>query len=197
MSDISERHPIREAFIKGAESLGVTRDLDCNGAAQEGVAYYQRAIRNGRRHSAATGFLQTARRRPNLRVVTGAHVLRLDVAGHRVLGVTYRRGGTVHQAHAGRETLLSAGTVNSPHSLQLSGFGPAERLWPSPGMTCGVWQMRPQSRGWVRARSADPDAPPAIQPNYLADEADRQAAVDGLRWARARQSDTELPAYRP
>jgi choline dehydrogenase len=53
-----------------------------------------------------------------------------------------------------------------------------------PGMTCGVWQMRPHSRGWVRARSPDPEGAPAIQPAYLAEEADRRAAVDGLRWMR-------------
>ena len=128
VSDPAERHPLCEAFIAGANSLGVPLNPDYNGAAQEGVAYYQRTIRNGRRHSAAAGFLHGVRQRPNLRVVTGAHVLRLDLAGRRVLGVTYRRGDRVHTAEAAVETLLSAGAVNSPHLLQLSGIGPAERL---------------------------------------------------------------------
>ncbi len=295
VSDIGERHPVCEAFIDGAESLGVPRNPDYNGMTQEGVAYYQRTIRKGRRHSAATGFLHTVRRRPNLRIETSAHVLRLDCQGQRVLGVTYRQHGWVREARAGVETILAAGAVNSPHLLQVSGIGDAERLrdigiapvhhlrgvgedlqdhyatrvahrvtlgktlnerargprllweiasWlatgegllsfspahvgaflrsrpeldapdlqvvftpasysdgvigklqPFPGMTCGVWQMRPHSRGWVRARSADPDVAPAIQPNYLTDPADQQAAIDGLRWARRLLGSAALASYR-
>jgi len=74
--------------------------------------------------------------------------------------------------------------------------GVTGQLQPFPSMTCGVWQMRPHSRGWVRARSADPNEPPAIQPNYLADEADRRAAVDGLRWARRLLDSAALSPYR-
>ena len=295
VSDINERHPICEAFIAGAESLGIPRNPDYNGAKQEGVAYYQRTIRNGRRHSAATGYLAPIRRRPNLRVMSGAHVLRIDVADRRAVGVTFRRSGQEYQAVADSEVILSAGAINSPHLLQLSGIGCAERLapigiapvhdlpgvgeglqdhfatrlahrvvlgrtlnerargprlwwevarWlatgqgvlslspahvgafirshpsldapdlqivftpasysegvtgklqPFPGMTCGVWQMRPHSRGWVRTRSADPALAPAIQPNYLADEADRRAAVDGLRWGRRLLNSAALAPYR-
>jgi choline dehydrogenase len=79
VSDIPERHPICEAFIEAVASLGVPRNPDYNGATQEGVAYYQRTIRNGRRHSAATGYLHAIRNRKNLCLVTGAHVLRLEV----------------------------------------------------------------------------------------------------------------------
>lgn len=104
------------------------RNPDYNGAQQDDVAYYQRTIRNGRRHSAAAGYLDTVRNRPNLHVVTGAHVLRLNVAGRAVSGVTYRRGGGVHQARAAVKTLLCAESVNSPHLLQISGTGPAGRL---------------------------------------------------------------------
>ena len=65
-----------------------------------------------------------------------------------------------------------------------------------PGMTLGVWQMRPESRGYVRARSADPGEPPAIQPNYLQAENDQRAIVDGLRWARRLLAGRALDAYR-
>jgi choline dehydrogenase-like flavoprotein len=128
VSDIHERHPICEAFIAGAASLGLPRNPDYNGAAQEGVAYYQRTIRNGRRHSAATGFLRPAMRRPNLRVETGAHALGLDCEGRRVVGVTFRQRGVVWSVRAGAEVLLSAGAIGSPHLLQLSGIGPAGHL---------------------------------------------------------------------
>lgn len=74
--------------------------------------------------------------------------------------------------------------------------GVTGQLQPFPGMTVGVWQMRPHSRGWVRARSADPAIPPSIQPNYLAEPADQQAAVDGLRWARKLIASAALTPFR-
>jgi len=71
----------------------------------------------------------------------------------------------------------------SPASFEggRSGQAPLERL---PGMTCGCSQLRPESRGWVRAAAADPAAPPEIQPNYLADPIDQQATVAGMRAVR-------------
>jgi choline dehydrogenase len=62
-------------------------------------------------------------------------------------------------------------------------------------MTAGFWQMRPESRGHVRARSADPREAPAIQPNYLAAEEDRRAAVAGVRWCRRLLGTAALAAY--
>jgi choline dehydrogenase len=64
-----------------------------------------------------------------------------------------------------------------------------------PGMTCGVWQHRPESTGYVRARSADPFEDPAIQPNYLADPIDRQVLLAGMRLARALLHTPELAHY--
>ena len=62
--------------------------------------------------------------------------------------------------------------------------GPIRRLDDRPGMTGGMWQMRPLSRGYVEAKSADPHMAPAINPRYLSEETDRRAAVGGLRAAR-------------
>ena len=81
VSDLEWRHPLCEAFIEGAVSLGIPRNPDYNGAMQEGVAYAQRTIHNGRRVSAATAFLHPARKRPNLTVRTHAHATELDVRG--------------------------------------------------------------------------------------------------------------------
>ena len=62
--------------------------------------------------------------------------------------------------------------------------GPIRRLDDRPGMTGGMWQMRPLSRGYVEAKSADPHLAPAINPRYLSEETDRRAAIGGLRMAR-------------
>ena len=64
-----------------------------------------------------------------------------------------------------------------------------------PGMTCGVWQHRPESIGYVRARSADPFQDPIIQPNYLADPMDRRVLIAGMRLARRLLHTPELAPY--
>jgi len=131
VSDLDWRHPLCEAFIAGAESLGIPRNPDYNGAIQEGVAYAQRTIGNGRRVSAATAFLHPARRRPNLAVRTRAHTTGLLLEGRRCVGVAYtvggRRGAT-RTVRAAREVIVSAGAYNSPQLLQLSGIGPPQLL---------------------------------------------------------------------
>ena len=131
VSDLDWRHPLCEAFIAGAVSLGIPRNPDYNGAVQEGVAYAQRTIHNGRRVSAATAFLHPARKRPNLTVRTRAHTTELLLEGKRCVGVAYAvggRGGAARSVRAAREVILSAGTYNSPQLLQLSGIGPAPLL---------------------------------------------------------------------
>src|SRR5262249_28241848 len=129
VSDLDWRHPLCEAFIEGAVGLGIPRNPDYNGATQQGVAYAQRTIDNGRRVSAATAFLHPARKRPNLRVRTHAHATELIFEGKRCIGVGYAiggRGGVAHKARAAREVLLAGGSFNSPQLLQLSGIGPEE-----------------------------------------------------------------------
>ena len=294
VTDIHERHPICEAFITGAGEIGVPRNPDYNGETQEGVGYYQRTIKNGRRASAAHSFLRPVMRRPNLHVVTNAVARRLTFDGRRVTGIDYRWRGESVRAFAGREVILSAGAIGSPHLLQISGIGAPEMLrgvgievrhalpgvgeglqdhyavrvahrvtrpitlnerargmrlyweiakWlatgrgllafspahvaafvrsraglecpdlqfvftpasysagvvgqlqPFPGMTIGVWQMRPESRGFVRARTADPEDAPGIQPNYLSTVADQRAIVDGLRWCRRFLATDALRPY--
>jgi choline dehydrogenase-like flavoprotein len=131
VSDLDWRHPLCEAFIAGAVSLGIPRNPDYNGATQEGVAYAQRTIGNGRRVSAATAFLHPARKRPNLTVRTRAHITQLLLDGRRCVGVAYAaggRGGTARRVGAAREVILSAGAYNSAQLLQLSGIGPAQLL---------------------------------------------------------------------
>ena len=75
-SSIASKHPLVEAFIGSARGLGVPQTDDFNGASQEGVGYYQLSTHNGMRCSAARAYLRPARKRPNLRVITGARATR-------------------------------------------------------------------------------------------------------------------------
>ena len=286
VSSIDWIHPISEAFIEGAQQIGIPPNPDYNGASQAGVGYFQRTIDRGFRMSTARTFLRPARSRVNLTVRTHAQATRVVFDGLRAVGVRYTQGGAhgqVREVRARREVILCAGALNTPKLLQLSGVGPGEllqslgipvvrdmagvgnhlkdhysirvvarvkgmttinelarapRLWgqiarwamkkpsilalsPSlvhffwqsregltrpdlqgvfspasyregyvgmldnyPGMTCGVWQHRPESEGYVRARSKDPFEAPEIQPNYLDHENDQRVLLDGTRLAR-------------
>ena len=127
-SDIGETHPLMDAIIAGGSELGVPRNDDFNGAAQEGVGYYQLFTRNGWRCSTAVGYLKPARTRANLRIETEARATALVMEGSRAAGVRYRQHGVEHEAHAAREVLLAAGALQSPQLLQLSGIGRAAFL---------------------------------------------------------------------
>ena len=128
VSDMRVRRDVCDAFIAGAEEIGIPRNDDINGARQEGAGYFQLTARNGRRWSTAVGYLRPARRRPNLRTVTGAHVHRLCFDGRRTVGVRYAVGAEVREARAHAEVLLCAGAIGSPQILQLSGVGPGVML---------------------------------------------------------------------
>ena len=81
VSNIAHKHVLIDAFIDGAASLGVPRNDDFNGATQEGAGYFQLTTQKGWRSSAATAYLKPARRRPNLRIETGAYATRLLARG--------------------------------------------------------------------------------------------------------------------
>ena len=295
VTDLDWNHPLIDAFIEGAVSLGIPHNRDYNGESQEGVGLAQRSIYRGRRVSPARAFLHPAMKRGNLDVRVGAHVERILFEGRRAVGARCLRGGRSREVRAAREVILCAGVFNSPQILQRSGVGPAEVLadigvpvvhalpgvgenlrdhcyvplvaavkgvdsinerarglrfageilryaidrggllslqptlvylsWHSdesvrnndiqvtftpasygetyesgldhePGMTCGGWRHRTESRGYVRASSVDPFAPPLIQPNYLADELDQRGVFAALRLARrVLRSAPLLPYY--
>lgn len=119
------RTPLTEAVISAGERLGLPRKADLNEPDQEGIGYSPATIRGGRRVSAAKAFLEPARRRRNLDVVTNALVGRLDVAEQTVSGVITADG---RRFHARREVILCAGALQSPVILQLSGIGDAALL---------------------------------------------------------------------
>lgn len=107
--------------------LPLHRD-DLNREDLEGVGYYCYNIRDGRRESAAKGFLEPVRQRPNLTIVTGGEVSRILFDGRRASGVRCRANGIEHDFSARGEVILSTGCINSPRLLQLSGIGPAGLL---------------------------------------------------------------------
>ena len=128
VSDIGARHELIEAFIDGAQEIGVARNDDFNGAQQEGAGYYQLTTSKGLRCSTATAYLRPARARPNLTVLCNARALRVLLRGGRARGIEYLHEGERRTALADSEVLLSAGAIQSPQLLQLSGIGPAALL---------------------------------------------------------------------
>ena len=128
ISSIPTTNPIIEAVIAAAQRCGVPRTADFNGAAQEGVGYYQLTTHRGWRASAAAAYLRPVRRRPNLSIITGAQVTRVLFEEKRATGVAFQQGGQVRTLRARRGVVLSAGAVQSPQLLMLSGIGPAAHL---------------------------------------------------------------------
>ena len=284
-----------DAFIASAQQRGHPFNADYNGARQEGVGFYQSAIERVRRASTATAFLHPARRLHGVDVRPEALVTRIVLDGKRACGVVYRRHGQDVQVDARASVIVSAGEINSPKVLQLSGVGPAAvlaesgiavthalpgvgenlhdhysprlvvrlregvdslnahvsgiplawqvlewlrgrpsvlslspalvhvfgrsdpalenpdyslvftpgsykqgfigRLDDFPGATCGAWQMRPGSRGFVRIRSANPADAPRVDPNYLAEEGDCRVLIAALKEARAVLSGPALAPF--
>ncbi len=127
-TDIAGKNELIEAVVRGAGELGIARNDDFNGATQEGAGYYQLFTRNGLRSSSATGYLKPARSRANLDVQVDAHASGVIFEGARAVGVRYWQGGTQKEARANAEVILSAGALQSPQLLQLSGIGPGALL---------------------------------------------------------------------
>jgi choline dehydrogenase len=291
VSDV-HRHELCDAYIEAATQAGIPYNDDFNGARQEGVGYFQLTTRRGRRSSTAVSYLKPARKRPNLRIETGALATNIVFEGRRAVRISYRKNGEIRTAAVGRELVLSGGAINSPQLLQLSGVGPGTllqshgievvadlpgvggslqdhyqarniyectrrlsvndevrsplhkvaaalrwalfrtgplsigaghvglfartrpeletpdvqfhfirfsadgpggKLHDYSGFTVSVCQLRPESRGSIRIRSADPLDPPSIQPNYLDTQGDRDTMVAGMKLAR---KIIEIPAMK-
>lgn len=279
--------PLCEAFLTAAEQAGTQRVDDMNdipAVTQGGMGYQPTSTYRGKRFSASRAFLKPVRGRANLTVVTDTDVQRILFDGQRTCGILLRDKNGVHEVAVRREIILSAGAIQSPKLLQLSGIGPralleslaipvvvdapgvganlrehrylsftykvrgnslnqklsglgligsvlryifgskgalthaahevggfiktqaspdrpdaqvglglysfhtdakgAVALDPYPGMTVIAYYLRPDSQGQVRISAADPDAPPVIDANHLATDADRRHFVALFRWLR-------------
>lgn len=122
------RNPLADAFIASGEAAGLKRVDDFAGADLEGVGYKDLTTWRGRRSSTWQEYLQPNRKRANLHIVTDAFVEKILFEGREAIGVAYERGGQRVVAHAAGEVILSAGGLNTPQLLQLSGIGPADLL---------------------------------------------------------------------
>jgi len=290
-----ERDPLCDAFLAAALEAGYPANRDYNSGDQEGFGYYQVTHESGRRSSAVASYLQAARRRPNLTVITDAFVTRLRFDGSRCIGVNYRSGGLDHHIDCGDEVIVCCGAVQSPQLLELSGIGSASvlgnagirvfhhlpgvgenfrdhfatrmkwrvrvpitfnertrglalvreiahyalarrgvlslpialgfgfvrssseetrpdiqfhfapasygpgssrRLDSKPGMTLGIYPLRPESRGTIHIRSGNPLDKPAICSRFLDEDVDRRCLIAGMRIARHIVQATALDAYR-
>lgn len=297
VSKASTPNPIYSATIEAGRQAGHPVTGDFNGFQQEGWGPYQLTIHDGQRWSAARGYLHPALSRPNLTCIIGARTSRIVVENGRATGVEYidAKSGQKTVVHAGKEVLLSAGAVQSPQILLLSGIGDPEELgkfgipvvkalkgvganlqdhldvcmsWecpqpitahslrkglvktlaigmnyaffgkglgrqqflesgaflksrpdldrpdlqvhtvaaimqdhgkvavPKDGFTFHICQLRPESRGRIGLRSADPLDDPAILANYLATEEDRRALREGVKMMRKVAAQSALDPYR-
>jgi len=122
--------PICQAYFEAAQQLGIPVNEDVNGAAQDGVAYYQLTQRNARRSSAAMAYLAPNERRPNLTVKTGAQVRMIVVRDGVAKGLLLTDGTPIH---ATQEIIVSSGAIGTPRLLMKSGIGPADHL-----RDCGI-----------------------------------------------------------
>jgi len=126
--DIPKPNPLVGRFLAAADTLGLPRCADFNGGDPEGFGPRQASIRNGRRESGVTAYLNPVRRREGLKIVTGALVTRVVFEGRRATGIEIERGGERSVVRARREVIVACGAYGSPQLLQLSGVGDGAAL---------------------------------------------------------------------
>src|SRR5258705_3662042 len=122
------RWQILDAWVEAAEQAGIPRTRDFNSGNNEGSSYFHVNQRAGLRWNTAKAFLRPALKRRNLTVLTHATVKRVTLQGRQVSGVAVTIGGEVRHIGTRREVILAAGSIGSPHILQLSGIGPEDVL---------------------------------------------------------------------
>ena len=127
---VEQEHPygrVTSTLLDAAEEVGFERNADYNGETQEGMGYLYLSVKDGTRQSTAVAYLHPVLDRDNLTAETGAHVTQVNFDGNRATGVAYVQDGSRHEVEAD-EVILSAGAVDSPRLLMLSGVGPADHL---------------------------------------------------------------------
>jgi len=128
VSDMTFKRPICDDFINGVAELGTPMKDDINAEDQEGVGYYQLTAHKGRRCSTAVAYLNGARNRSNLSIITHAMVKRIGFDGKQATSVHIERKGVKQEIRARHEIILAAGAIGSPQILQVSGIGPGQVL---------------------------------------------------------------------
>lgn len=295
VSDLANPHELTKAFVQSGQEMGLPYNSDFNGESQFGVGYYQTTTRNGKRCSAAVGYLHPVLNRKNLVVKTQVNVSRIIIENKIAVGVSVMNGKSILNFTATREVIVAAGAFGSPKLMQLSGIGDPVDLQKagveiecelkgvgknlqdhcdldiiysinkkismdrmdsvSPftanagiqyllykrgplastvveggmfsysgkkettpdlqfhflpaagveagvaatqkgfGVTLNVYFLRPRSRGTVRIASSDPRNAPLVDPNYLSEDYDLEATIEGLRQMREVMSQPSISKF--
>ena len=124
----NQLHPLCKNFLSAAQEIGINLNRDMNGEKQEGVGNYQITTHRGQRMSASRAYLWPIKGRTNLTVIKNALASRVLIKDKKAYGVEYLKSGKTQQVFAKCEVILSAGSINSPQLLQLSGVGPKSIL---------------------------------------------------------------------
>ncbi|MBB3395993.1 GMC family oxidoreductase N-terminal domain-containing protein [Rhizobium sp. BK060] len=128
VSDQTFTHPMSKIWVQACQQAGLDYNPDFNSGDQEGCGLYQINARNGRRGSTSVSYLAPARRRPNLKLMTGTRVVRILFEGTRAVGVEVQRKAGRATIRASREVIVSSGAINTPRLLMISGVGDAEMM---------------------------------------------------------------------
>ena len=184
VADTPDPHAGHLAFLEAARELGFDADpaWDFDGARHEnGAGFYQKNIHEGRRHSVADAFLVPALSRPNLVVRDRAVASRVRFEGRRATGVDFIRDGRQETAHANREVILTAGAIETPKVLMLSGICPAAAMKPH-GITIVLdnpdvgAHLQDHPRVSVRWQSRQTQAPSSVSAGLLTSSRSRTVA---------------------
>ncbi|WP_336325709.1 GMC family oxidoreductase [Halovenus sp. HT40] len=128
VADQQAPNELTDAFVEAGKAVGYDENLDFNGREQAGFGQYQVTQKDGKRFSVADGYLKPVLDRESVTALTGAHVTDIRVENGKATGVEYERAGGTGSVDAEKEVIVSAGAINSPQLLMLSGIGPAEHL---------------------------------------------------------------------
>jgi len=121
-------NPLYQAFIEAGHEAGYPTTNDYNGEQQEGFGAMHMTVDNGVRASASSAYIDEAKKRSNLTILSGVLVKRVLLKNKTATGVEYKRNSEIARVNANKEIILSAGSVGSPQLLQLSGIGPRKVL---------------------------------------------------------------------
>jgi choline dehydrogenase len=126
---ITHRTPFADAFVEACKNNGIPENQDYNGEHQVGAFHFQFTKKNGVRQSAATAFLKPILVRKNLKIITNSPVKQILIENDKAVGVEYFTGkNSIEKAFASKEIILSAGAIQSPQLLMLSGIGEKDEL---------------------------------------------------------------------
>lgn len=128
VADLQYKNPLSDRFLEASSQLQLSVVNDFNEPLVEGVGYYQVTQKDGRRYSAARGYLDPVKDRPNLRVISAAFAEKVIIQDGQARGVSFHQGKERHTVLANGEVILSAGAFQSPQLLMVSGIGPADHL---------------------------------------------------------------------